>query len=52
MEVDGNPVEFDVKSNQYAEMTSRYTGAYLLWVCGEYTSGTVSSLAFTSGLTA
>lgn len=52
MEVDGKPVEFDVKSNQYAEMTSRYTGAYLLWVCGEYTSGTVSNLTFTSGLTA
>ena len=50
MYVDGNEVNFDVKSNQYVEMTSRYTGSYLLWVGGEYTSADIANLEFTSSL--
>lgn len=48
MWVDGNECNFDVKSSQYVTMDSRYTGAYLIWVGGEYTSGAISNFTFSS----
>lgn len=50
MYVDGNEVEFDVKSSKNVTSTSRYTGAYLMWVSGEYTSLSISDFTFSSGL--
>ncbi len=48
MWVDGEEVNFDVKSSKYSDMTSKYTGAYLLWIGGEYASGQVSNLEIQS----
>jgi len=48
MSVDGNVCDFDVKSTTNAAMSSRYTGAYLIWLGGEYTAGSVSNLTFES----
>lgn len=50
MFVDGKECVFDVKSSKNVTATSRYTGAYLIWVGGEYTSGSISNFTFTSGL--
>ena len=50
MWVDDNECNFDVKSTQYVTMNSRYTGAYLIWVGGEYTSGAISNFTFSSTL--
>ena len=44
--VDGNEVEFDVKSTSTVLPQERYTGAYLIWVGGEYTSGQVTNFVF------
>ncbi len=44
MWVDGEEVDFDVKSSKYNDMTSKYTGAYLLWFGGEYASGQITNL--------
>lgn len=50
MYIDGNEVVFDQKNNQWAEMTSKYTGAYTLWIAGEYASGQISNLQIRSDL--
>ncbi len=50
MYVDGNEVSFDVKSSKNVTLSSRYTGAYLIWVGGEYTSLAISNFKFSSGL--
>lgn len=50
MYIDGNEVVFDKLNNQWAEMTSKYTGAYVLWIAGEYASGQISNLQIKSGL--
>lgn len=50
MFIDGNEVVFDKANNQWAEMTSKYTGAYVLWIAGEYASGQISNLQIKSGL--
>lgn len=50
MWVDNVEVEFDTKSSKWAEMTSMYTGAYILWVGGEYTSAQVTNFRFQSNL--
>ena len=50
MYIDGNEVVFDKLNNQWAEMTSRYTGAYTLWLAGEYASGQITNLQISSNL--
>jgi hypothetical protein len=50
MFIDGNEVVFDELNNQWAEMTSKYTGAYILWVAGEYASGQIKNLQISSNL--
>ncbi len=50
MYIDGNEVVFDKLNNQWAEMTSRYTGAYTLWLAGEYASGQITNLQIRSNL--
>ena len=50
MFIDGEEVVFDKLNNQWAEMTSKYTGAYTLWIAGEYASGQVTNLQIRSGL--
>ena len=48
MWVDGVEVTFDVLSSKYNTMTCKYTGAYVLWIGGEYASGSVSNLVIQS----
>ena len=50
VEVDGKPLTYDVKSNSSLQMTSRYTGAYVIWVGAEYSSAAISNFEFTSSL--
>ncbi len=50
MFIDGTEVVFDKLNNQWATMTSKYTGAYILWIAGEYASGQISNLQIRSGL--
>lgn len=50
MFVDGTEVEFDRLSSSFNTMTSRYTGAYIIWVAGEYTSGQITNFRFQSNL--
>ncbi len=50
MWVDGEEVEFDVKSSKYNDMTSKYTGAYLLWFGGEFASGQITNLQIQSNI--
>ena len=50
MWVDGNEVTFDVLSSKYNTMTSRYTGAYTIWVGGEYASCEVTNFTFKSNM--
>lgn len=50
MFIDGNEVVFDKLNNQWAETTSKYTGAYILWIAGEYASGQISNLQIRSNL--
>lgn len=50
MFIDGNEVEFDRSNNQWASMTSKYTGAYILWIAGEYASGQIKNLQIRSDL--
>ncbi len=44
--VDGDLVELDVKSSSTVLAQERYTGAYLIWVGGEYTAGQVENFVF------
>ncbi len=48
MWVDGVEIEFDELSSKYNTMTSKYTGAYVLWIGGEFASGEVSNLVIQS----
>lgn len=48
MSVDNNQVVFDVLSTSKAKPQERYTGAYLIWVGGEYTACSVSNFKFIS----
>lgn len=48
MWVDGVEVDFDVLSSKYNTMTCKYTGAYVLWIGGEYASGSVTNLVIQS----
>lgn len=48
MWVDNVEVTFDVLSSKYNTMTCKYTGAYVLWIGGEYASGSVSNLVIRS----
>lgn len=48
MWVDDVEVEFDVLSSKYNTMTCKYTGAYVLWIGGEYASGSVTNLVIES----
>ena len=50
MFIDGNEIVFDKANNQWATMTSKYTGAYILWLGGEYASGQVKNLQIKSNL--
>lgn len=50
MFIDGNEIAFDKTNNQWATMTSKYTGAYILWIGGEYASGQVKNLQIKSNL--
>lgn len=50
MWIDNEEVEFDTKSSKWAEMTSKYTGAYILWIGGEYASTQITNLKFSSNL--
>lgn len=50
MWVDDVEVTFDVLSSKWAEMTSKYTGAYILWVGGEYASAQITNFRFESNL--
>lgn len=50
MWVDNVEVNFDVKSSQWTNMTSKYTGAYILWIGGEYASAQITNLRFASNL--
>jgi hypothetical protein len=46
--VDGEEVTFDVLSSKYNTMTCKYTGAYVLWIGGEYASGSITNLVIQS----
>ena len=48
MWVDGEEVTFDVLSSKYNTMTCKYTGAYVLWIGGEYASGSITNLVIQS----
>lgn len=50
MWIDNEEVEFDTKSSKWVDMTSKYTGAYILWVGGEYTSAGITNFKFSSNL--
>lgn len=50
MWIDDKEVEFDTKSSKWAEMTSKYTGAYILWIGGEYASAQITNFRFSSNL--
>ncbi len=50
MWIDDTEVEFDTKSSQWVDMTSKYTGAYILWIGGEYASAQVTNFKFSSNL--
>ncbi len=50
MWVDGEEVVFDKLSSKYNTMTCKYTGAYVLWIGGEYASGQISNLVIESGV--
>lgn len=50
MFIDSQEVVFDKLNNQWAEMTSKYTGAYILWIAGEYASGQIENLQINSNL--
>ena len=49
MWVDGEEMEFDVLSSKYNTMTTKYTGAYIVWVGGEYASCEVTNFTYKSG---
>ena len=50
MWIDSEEVVFDTKSSKWVDMTSKYTGAYILWIGGEYTSTQITNFRFSSNL--
>lgn len=50
MYIDGNEVVFDKLLYEWSTMTSRYTGAYTLWLAGEYAAGQITNLQIRSNL--
>lgn len=50
MYIDGNEVVFDKLLYDWSTMTSRYTGAYTLWLAGEYAAGQITNLQISSNL--
>lgn len=50
MWVDDVEITFDFKSTQWDSLTTKYTGAYVLWIGGEYASGQITNLRFESNL--
>lgn len=50
MYIDGNEVVFDKLLYDWSTMTSRYTGAYTLWLAGEYAAGQITNLQIRSNL--
>lgn len=50
MWVDGEEVVFDKLSSKYNSMTCKYTGAYVLWIGGEYASGQISNLVIENNI--
>lgn len=50
MFVDGQEISFDVSSSKWQDMTSKYTGAYIIWVAGEYASGLVTNFTYSSDI--
>lgn len=50
MWIDDVEITFDTKSSQWDSMTTKYTGAYILWIGGEYSSGQITNFRFESNL--
>lgn len=50
MYVDGTEVEFDKANSKWTDTTSKYTGAYILWIGGEYTSAEITNFTFKSNI--
>ncbi len=50
MWVDGEEVVFDTLSSKYNTMTCKYTGAYVLWIGGEYASCQITNFKIESGI--
>lgn len=50
MFVNNQEVEFDYKSTPTVLTQERYTGAYLIWIGGEYTSGSISNFVIRSNI--
>ena len=48
--VDGEEIALDNKSTAFVDTTSNYTGAYILWIAGEYAATQVTNLTFSSGM--
>lgn len=48
--IDGTEVDMDDKSSPFVDMTSNYTGAYILWIAGEYAACQVTDLTFLSNI--
>lgn len=48
--VDGAEVNMDNKSSPFFDMTSNYTGAYILWIAGEYAACQVTDFTFSSNI--
>lgn len=50
MWIDNEEITFDVRSSQWDSMTVKYTGAYILWIGGEYSSAQITNFRFESNL--
>lgn len=48
--IDGTEVDMDDKSSPFVDMTSNYTGTYILWIAGEYGACQVTNLTFLSNI--
>lgn len=50
MWIDDEEIIFDIKSSRWESMTVKYTGAYILWIGGEYSSAQITNFRFESNL--
>ncbi len=50
MYVDGVEVKFEKANNKWTDNTNKYTGAYILWVGGEYASAEVTNFVIRSNI--